>query len=236
MENGKFRIASSTSISPSENIDITWTIKKPRGEFQKLVIESINSMTVPVYEEPRMDRTKIIRLDENWKSFMKAFEKIDLINRIYMRLKEDQGKQKAKIFFNDKEEFEEELDNLFGFLDGPFKITSYIAVMGANVEGLKGVIMKKKKQYEVVFDDYRDLEVLESLTTSKKMTEKEYLELIDYQWKQRVKKYKLIIDIEVDKENKRIVYKIKEKPPTVKKGKKLVKGERTVKKKSTKKK
>ncbi len=235
LENGKFRIHSSTSTSPTETMDITWTIKKPRGEFQKLVIESINSMTVPIYEEPRMERTEIIRLDEDWKNFMKTYGEVEMINRIYMNLKEEQGKLKAKAFFDDKEEFEEELDNLFGFLEGPFKIASYIAVMGANVDGLKGVILKNKKQYEVVFNDYRDLEVLESLTSSKKMTEKEYLDLMEYRWKQRIKKYKLIIDIEVDKENKRIFYKIHEKPPTVKKGKKLVKGERTTKSKRTKK-
>jgi hypothetical protein len=193
-------------------------------------------MTVPVYEEPRTERTEIKRLGDNWRSFMKAYEKVEMINRIYMKLKEEQGKTKAKAFFKDQEIFEEELDNLFGFLDGPFKIASYIAVIGVNVHGMKGVIMKKNKKYEVVFDEFRDLEALESITTSKKMTENEYLDLIEYQWKQRVKKFKLIIDVEYDRENKRIIYKISEKPPTVKKGKNLVKGERTVKKKITKKK
>ena len=235
LENGKFRLHSSTRISPTDNVDMTWTLKHPKGEFQKLAIESVNSMTVPLYEESRRERTEIIKQDEKWKGFMRATERIKLINKIYMKLKEEQGKTNAKTFFKDKEEFEEDLDNLFGFLEGQFKITAYIAVIGLNVHGWKGVIMKKKEGFEVVFDGYRDLEALESLTVANKMTEKDYLDLLTYQWKERTKKYKLIIEIEVDKEKQRITYKIMKKPPPAKKPEKLVKGERTV-KKTTKKK
>ena len=130
---------------------------------------------------------------------------------------------------------EEELDDLFGFLEGQFKITAYIAVIGSNVYGWKGVIMKKNEGYEVVFDGYRDLEALESLTEVNKMTEKEYLDLIAYQWKERTKKHKLLIEIDADKDKQRLTFKIMKKPPTPKKPKKLVKGERTVKQKTTKK-
>lgn len=234
-ETGKFRIHSSTRISPTDNVDITWTLKHPKGEFQKLAIESINSMTVPLYGESQRERTEIPRQDENWKGYMRAIEKVKLINRIYMKIKEDQGKTKAKAFFKNIGEFEEELDNLFGFLEGQYKIIAYIAVIGSNVYGWNGVIMKKNESYEVVFDGYRDLEALESLTEMNKMTEKEYLDLIAYQWKERIKKHKLIIEIEVDKAKQRITYKIMKKPPTPKNGKKLVKGERTVKQKTTKK-
>ncbi|MHA1224583.1 MAG: hypothetical protein ACTSP3_15270 [Candidatus Heimdallarchaeaceae archaeon] len=53
LEDGRIRIHSSTRISPTETMDITWTLTHPKGEFQKLVIETINSMTVPIYEESR---------------------------------------------------------------------------------------------------------------------------------------------------------------------------------------
>jgi hypothetical protein len=231
LENGKIRIHSSTRISSTESMDITWTLKKPRGEFQKLVIENINSMTVAIYEEPKQERNEIPKLDKQWKGFMRAIEKVYMINRIYMKLKEEQGKTKAKAFFDDTKEFELEIDNLFGFLEGPFKFIADIAVMGSNIDGLKGVILKKNGDYEVVFDDYRELDALDSLATSKKMTEKEYIDLITYQWKQRTKKSKLLVEIIVDKEKKRITYILKKKSPTTKKGKKLVKGERTTKKK-----
>ena len=231
LENRKIRIHSSTRISPTENLDITWTLKKPRGEFQKLVIESINSMTVAIYEESKKERNEIPQLDKNWKGFMRAIEKVDMINRIYMKIKEEQGKTKAKAFFDDTKEFEQEVDNLFGFLEGPFKIIAYIAIIGSNVNGWKGVILKNDGDYEVVFDDFRDLDALDSLTAVKKMTEKEYIDLMTYQWKQRTKKNKLVIDIVTDKEKKRITYKITKKIPTTKKGKQLVKGERTTKKK-----
>jgi hypothetical protein len=234
LENGKFRIHSSTRISPTDNVDITWTLKHPKGEFQKLVIESINSMTVPLYEESRRERTEIPKQDEKWKGFMRAVEKVQLINKIYMRIKEEQGKTKAKAFFKDKAEFEEEVDNLFGFLEGQYKVVAYIAVKGANVYGWKGVILRKEDGYEVVFDGYRDLEALESLTEMNKMTEKEYIDLLTYQWKERIKRYKLVIEIEADKEKQRLTYKISKKPPP-KKTKKLVKGERTVKQKGSKK-
>ena len=231
LENGRIRIHSSTRISPTESIDITWTLKQPKNEYQKLVITSINSMTVPIYEETRSDRTEIPRLDEKWKGFMLAVRKVDLINRMYMNAKVDSGKQKAKKLFNDKIEFLEEVDTLFGFLEGPFKYISYIAVMGANVEGWKGVIMKKNGDYEVIFDGFRELEALESLTTVKKMTEKEYVDLIKYQWTERTKSSGIKIEIEVQKDIQRIIYRIK-KTPSKKKGKRnLIKGERTVKNK-----
>ena len=35
LENGKIRIHSSTRISPTESMDITWTLKYPESEFQK---------------------------------------------------------------------------------------------------------------------------------------------------------------------------------------------------------
>jgi len=221
LENRKIRIHSSTRISPTENLDITWTLKKPRGEFQKLVIESINSMTVAIYEESKKERNEIPQLDKNWKGFMRAIEKVDMINRIYMKIKEEQGKTKAKAFFDDTKEFEQEVDNLFGFLEGPFKIIAYIAIIGSNVNGWKGVILKNDGDYEVVFDDFRDLDALDSLTAVKKMTEKEYIDLMTYQWKQRTKKSKLVIEIIIDKEKKRITYKITKKIPTTKKGKKI---------------
>ncbi len=231
LEDGRIRIHSSTRISPIETMDITWTLKHPKNEFQKLVIFSINSMTVPIYEETRRERTEIPRLDEKWRGFMLAIRKVDLINKMYMKVKEDSGKQKAKTLFNDKTEFLEEVDNLFGFLEGPFKYISYIAVMGANVEGWKGVIMKKSGSYEVIFDGFRELEALESLTTVKKMTEKEYIDLISYQWKERTKSSGIKIEIEVQKDIQRIIYRIKKSPATKKGKKKLVKGERTIKNK-----
>lgn len=231
LEDGRILIHSSTRISPTENIDITWTLRLPKNEYQKLVISSINSMTVPIYEETRSDRTEIPRLGEKWKGFMLAVRKIDLINKMYMKTKEDSGKQKAKILFNDKTEFLEEIDNLFGFLEGPFKYISYIAVMGANVEGWKGVIMKKNDYYEVIFDDFRELEALESLTAVKKMTEKEYINLIKYQWTERTNSSGIKIEIEVQKDIQRIIYRIKQTPAKKKSKKKLVKGERTVKNK-----
>ena len=231
LEDGRIRIHSSTRISSTENIDITWTLKRPKNEYQKLVISNINSMTVPIYEETRSDRTEIPRLDEKWKGFMLAVRKVDLINKMYMKTKEDSGKQKAKILFNDKTEFLEEVDNLFGFLEGPFKYISYIAVMGANVEGWKGVIMKKNGDYEVIFDGFRELEALESLTTVKKMTEKDYIDLIKYQWTERTKSSGIKIEIEVQNDIQRIIYRIKKTPAKKKSKKKLVKGERTVKKK-----
>ncbi|MHA1224584.1 MAG: hypothetical protein ACTSP3_15275 [Candidatus Heimdallarchaeaceae archaeon] len=70
---------------------------------------------------------------------MRTIERVKRINKIYMKIKKEEGKTKAKDFFNDKEEFEEEIDNLFGFLEGSFKIIAYIAVLGVNVEGWKGV-------------------------------------------------------------------------------------------------
>jgi len=231
LEDGRIRIHSSTRISPIETMDITWTLKYPKNEFQKLVIFSINSMTVPIYEETQRERTEIPRLDEKWKGFMLAVRKVDLINKMYVKVKEDSGKQEAKKLFNDKIEFLEEVDNLFGFLEGSFKIISYIAVMGANVEGWKGVIMKKNSSYEVIFDGFRELEALESLTTVKKMTEKEYIDLINYQWKERTKSSGIKIEIEVQKDIQRIIYRIKKSPTTKKGKKKLVKGERTIKNK-----
>ncbi len=231
LEDGRILIHSSTRTSPTESMDITWTLKHPRNEFQKLVLSRINTMTVPIYGETRRKRTEIPRLDEKWKGFMSAVRKVALINKMYMKIKDDSGKQKAKMLFNDKAEFIEEVDTLFGFLEGPFKYISYIAVMGANVEGWKGVIMKKTDDYEVIFDGFRELEALESLTVVKKMTEKEYIDLINYQWQQRTKSSGIKIEIEVQKDIQRIIYKIKKKPTAKKGKKKLVKGERTVKKK-----
>ena len=231
LEDGRILIHSSTRTSPLESMDITWTLIHPKNEFQKLVLSRINTMTVPIYEETRGKRTEIPRLDKKWKGFMSAVRKVDLINKMYMKLKVDSGKQKAKLLFNDKTEFLEEVDTLFGFLEGPFKYISYIAVMGANVDGWKGVIMKKNGDYEVIFDRFRELEALESLTTAKKMTEKEYVDLIKYQWKERTKSSGIKIEIEVQKDIQRIIYRIKKTPAKKKGKKKLVKGERTVKKK-----
>ncbi len=230
LKDGRVRIHSSTRISPTETMDITWTLKHPKNEFQKFAISSINSMTVPIYEETRRERTEIPRLDEKWRGFMLAVRKVDFINKMYMKTKEDSGKQKAKALFNDKAEFLEEADTLFGFLEGPFKYISYIAVMGTNVEGWKGVIMKKDNSYEVIFDGFRELEALESLTTVKKMTEKEYIDLISYQWKERTKNSGIKIEIELQKDIQRIIYRIKKSAATKKSKKKLVKGERTIKK------
>ena len=231
LEDGRILIHSSTRTSPLESIDITWTLIHPKNEFQKLVLSRINTMTVPIYEETRGKRTEIPRLDEKWKGFMLAVRKVDLINKMYMKVKVDSGKQKAKLLFNDKTEFLEEVDALFGFLEGPFKYISYIAVMGANVAGWKGVIMKNNGDYEVIFDGFRELEALESLTTAKKMTEKEYVDLIKYQWKERTKSSGIKIEIEVQKDIQRIIYRIKKTIAKKKGKKKLVKGERTVKKK-----
>ncbi len=231
LEDGRILIHSSTRTSPLESMDITWTLKHPKNEFQKFVLSRINTMTVPIYEETRGERTEIPRLDEKWKGFMSAVRKVDLINKMYMKAKVDSGKQKARILFNDKTEFLEEVDTLFGFLEGPFKYISYIAVMGANVDGWKGVIMKKNADYEVIFDGFRELEALESLTTAKKMTEKEYIDLINYRWKERTKSSGIKIEIEVQKDIQRIIFRIKKTPAKKKSKKKFVKGERTVKKK-----
>ncbi|MCG3216053.1 MAG: hypothetical protein KAS63_05030 [Candidatus Heimdallarchaeota archaeon] len=235
LNDGKIRVHSSTRISSTENLDITWTLVTPKGEYQKLVIASMNSLTVPIYEETKRKRTEIPRLEENWKSIMRTKERVEWINRIYMKLKEEQGKQKAKEFFDDTESFNEELENLFGFLEGSFQLIAYIAIMGANVNGWKGVIMRKDEDYEVIFDDFRDFEALDNLTSHQKITEKEYLDLLLYQWKQRTKKSGFKIEIVVDKTKRRITYLLKKKPVTKKKGKKLVKGERTVKTKKKKK-
>jgi len=229
LKDGKIRIHSSTMISPTENMDITWTLTTPKGEFQKLAIESINSFTVSIYEEPKQVRSEIPKLDLNWKSFMLTKERVELTNKIYMKLKEEKGKQEAKAFFDNTANYKEEIDILFGFLEDLFKIVAYIAVMGVNVNGWKGVIMKHDEGYEVIFDEFRDLEVLEDLTNPQKMTEKEYLDLLTYQWKQRTKKSKIKLEIEADKDTKRIIYRITKKPTTTTKGKKLVKGERSVK-------
>ncbi|MCK4896153.1 MAG: hypothetical protein KAS47_05045 [Candidatus Heimdallarchaeota archaeon] len=231
LEDGRILIHSSTRTSPIESMDITWSLKHPKNEFQKLVLSRINTMTVPIYEETRRERTEIPRLDEKWKGFMSAVRKVDLINKVYMKVKEDSGRLKAKKLFDDKTEFLEEVDTLFGFLEGSFKFISYIAVMGANVDGWKGVFMKKSGNYEVIFDGFRELEALESLTTAKKMTEKEYIDLISYQWQQRTKSSGIKIEIEVQKDIQRIIYRIKKKPAKKKSKKKLVKGERTVKNK-----
>ncbi len=231
LEDGRILIHSSTRTSPTESMDITWTLKHPKNEFQKLVLSRINNMTVPIYEKTRRERTEIPRLDEKWKGFMLAVRKVDLINKMYMKTKKDNGKQKAKLLFNDKTEFLEEVDNLFGFLEGPFKYISYIAVMGANVEGWKGVIMKKNGDYEVIFDGFRELEALESLTVVNKMTEKEYIDLIKYQWTERTKSCGIKVEIEVQKDIQRIIFRIKKTPVKKKGKKKLVKGERTVKNK-----
>ena len=69
------------------------------------------------------------------------------------------------------------------------------------------------------------------MTTAKKMTEKEYIDLISYQWQQRTKSSGIKIEIEVQKDIQRIIYRIKKKPAKKKSKKKLVKGERTVKNK-----
>ena len=230
MQDGKIRIHSSTMMSPTETMDITWTLITPKGEFQKLVIESINSFTVSMYEEPKQVRSEIPKLDLNWRSFMHTKERIEQTNKIYMKLKEEKGKKEAKAFFDDTENYKEEIDVLFGFLEDQFKIAAYIAIIGANVKGWKGVIMKLDEGYEVIFDDFRDLEVLENLTCPQKMTDEEYLDLLSYQWKQRIRRSKTVIEIEAEKDKKRIIYRIIKKPPP-KRSKKLVKGERTVKSK-----
>ncbi len=232
LQDGKIRIHSSTMMTPTENMDITWTLVTPKGEFQKLAIESINSFTVSMYEEPKQERSEIPKLDINWQSFMQTKERVEQINKIYMKLKDERGKKEAKAFFDDTENYKEEVDVLFGFLEDLFKIAAYIAIIGVNVKGWKGVIMKLDEGYEVIFNDFRDFEVLEDLTNPQKMTEKEYLDLLTYQWKQRTRRSKIVVEIEADKEKKRIIYRIIRKPPP-KKGNKIVKGERSVKQKKS---
>ena len=83
LRNGKIRMHSSTRISPTETIDITWTLVQPKGEAQRLVIESINTMTIPIYEETQRERTEIPRLDINMKEYLQSYEKIKTINKIY---------------------------------------------------------------------------------------------------------------------------------------------------------
>ncbi len=85
----------------------------------------------------------------------------------------------------------------------------------------------------MIFNEFSDLEVQEDLTHPQKMTEKEYLDLLTYQWKQRTKRSKIIVEIEADKEHKRVIYRVFKKPTTAKQGKKLVKGERSVKPKKS---
>ena len=228
LKNGKIRIHSSTRISPTETSDITWTLVQPKGEAQRLVIESINTMTIPIYEETQRERTEIPRLDINMKEHLQSYEKIKTINKIYTKIKKEQGKQKAKAFFDDSDEFNEKVDQLFGFLEGSFKIIAYIAVIGSNVNGWKGVIMKKENEYEVIFYRFKDLEALEQIPDSNKMTEIEYLDLLKYKWNKRTKKSGLKVIITVDKSKERIVFGIKPKPKQKSKSK-LIKGERTIK-------
>ena len=87
LEDGRILIHSSTRTSPLESMDITWTLIHPKNEFQKLVLSRINTMTVPIYEETRGKRTEIPRLDKKWKGFMSAVRKVDLINKMYMKVK-----------------------------------------------------------------------------------------------------------------------------------------------------
>ena len=242
LRNGKIRMHTSTRTSPTETGDITWTLVQPKGEAQRLVIESINTMTIPIYEESQRARTEIPRLDITMKEYLQSYEKIKTINKIYTKIKKEQGKQKAKAFFNDSDEFNEEVDQLFSFLEGSFKIIAYIAVMGLNVNGWKGVIMKKDNEYEIIFDRFKDLEALEQISDFNKMTEDEYLDLLKYKWNIRTKKSGLEVTITVDKSKERIVFGIKSKPkskpkpkpkpkskPKQKSKSKLIKGERTIK-------
>ncbi len=230
LRNGKIRMHSSTRISPTETSDITWTLVQPKGEAQRLVIESINTMTIPIYEETQRKRTEIPRLDINMKEHLQNYEKIKTINKIYTKIKKEQGKQKAKAFFDDSDEFNEKVDQLFGFLEGSFKIAAYIAVIGSNVTGWKGVIMKKDNEYEIIFDRFKDLKALEQISDFNKMTEDEYLDLLKYKWDKRTKKSGLKVTITIDKSKERIVFGIKPKPkPKQKRKSKMIKGERTIK-------
>lgn len=240
LRNGKIRMHSTTRISLTETGDITWTLVQPKGEAQRLVIESINTLTIPIYEESQRARTEIPRLDITMKEYLQSYEKIKTINKIYTKIKKEQGKQKAKAFFDDSDEFNEEVDQLFSFLEGSFKIVAYIAVMGLNVNGWKGVIMKKDNEYEIIFDRFKDLKALEQISDFNKMTEDEYLDLLKYKWNIRTKKSGLKVTITVDKSKERIVFGIKPMPkpkpkskskpkPKQKSKSKLIKGERTIK-------
>ena len=235
MSNGEIRIHSSTRISPTENEDITWILNNPTKEFQKLVITGLNNTTVAVYEEPKQERIEIPKLNENWIRLMEAKMRVQMINKVYTYLASNLGKNKAKQFFDDKEIFQEELDELFGFLEGIFKVVAYISIIGANVFGLKGVIFKKKDMYEIIFDNYKEIEALHSLANPEKMSEKEFLNLLSYQWKKRLEETNVSIKLIVDETKNRLIYQVKEKKAKSKKQKqaeiksKYVVGERTLK-------
>ena len=234
MSNGEIRIHSSTRISPTENEDITWILNNPMKEFQKLVITGLNNTTVAVYEEPKQERIEIPRLNENWIRLMDAKMRVQMINKIYTYLTSNLGKNKAKQFFDDKEFFQEELDELFGFLEGIFKVVAYISIIGENVYGLKGVIFKKKDMYEIIFDNYKDVEALHSLANPEKMSEKEFLNLLSYQWRKRLEGTNVSIKLIVDETKNRLIYQVKEKKTKSKKQKqteiksKYVVGERLI--------
>ncbi|MHA1302484.1 MAG: hypothetical protein ACTSQE_01690 [Candidatus Heimdallarchaeaceae archaeon] len=237
MKSGEIRIHSTTRTAPTENEDITWVLTHPQGEFQKYVICGMNSTTVAIYGEPKTKRTEIPRLHQRWIAFMKAKQKVEMINHLYMSLRKELGVRKTKELFIIRPDFHEELDELFGFLEGMFKIVAYIAIMGCNVYGWTGIILKQDNGYDVVFEDYKELEALEALVAPEKMTEKEYIDLLNYQWKKRTAGTNIEIKMEVDKEKGRLIYKIREKKkPRGKRSKgkkqkstKLVSGERTVK-------
>ena len=225
MNDGSIKIHSSTQIAPGETEDLTWSLIEVEEDLPKLVIESISNRTIPIYEAAKNPKTEIPVLGEKWKHTIRTQERVELINRMYMKIKEQKGKQQAKMFFNDSEKFDEELNEIFSFLEGEYKLVAYIALIGANVYGWKGKIFQNEDNYEIIFNEFKDLEVLERIADLKKMTEKEYIELIRYIWRKRAEKQGAKIKIEIEKEKERITFRIPKKKT------KIITGERTVKRK-----
>ncbi len=211
MKDGKIRVHTTTRTSPTEHEDITWILCYPENEFQKLVICGMNTSTVPIYDEPQYNRIEIPRMDQKWISFMKAKQNVEIINHFYMALKDAIGVKKTRQLFIIHPNFKEELDELFGFLEGIFKVVAYISIMGANVYGWKGIILKKKEGYDIIFDNYRELESLDVLLEHDKMTNEEYIDLLNYQWKKQLEGLDTEVKISVEKEKRRIIYTVREK-------------------------
>ncbi len=208
LQDDRILVQSTTLLAPNQAEEITWQLTRSKDESFKFKIEDVNTNTISIYAEPKREKTPIPKMKDSWIKYMRTREYMKVTNKIYLKLKEEKGKKSAIEFFNDKEEFKAELDNLFGFLEGPFKIVAYIAILGMNIFDWKGVILKEGEQYRVIFDEHNELKVLEKMTPPK-LTEEEYLELRQYQWDKRVEDLDLKLTIEFDYEKQRVVYKVK---------------------------
>lgn len=224
MEDGSIKIHSTTQISPRETAELTWSLKLDEDFMPRLVINGISSKTLPMYNTPGNERIEIPKIEQKWKQEVATKERIEMINRIYVKLKKMKGKQQAKRFFDDSEKIKQDIEEMLGFLEGEYKLAAYIAIMGTNVYGWKGRIFQSEKEYKVVFNEYKDLQELEKLAEIEKMTEEEYVELIRYIWRKRAEKMKMKVKVEVEKEKERITFIIPKKKI------KVITGERVIKK------